>query len=174
MSTSLRNVKNKTDNTRKTEDLYEYPHSIRLFLADNRYPKFDKKYTNRSPRDYMAFLNYIPYNIDDREYSSKHEEFCNIYYNYLNDKSVDEYIEAYIEEGQFWVHPYRKFERYDTIAYRYYGQDQDWWVIPLFNKVSDLFEASLNFNVLRIPYLGFIEKLGSTPLYNWTGGENIL
>jgi hypothetical protein len=172
--TTLSEIKNKTSNTKKIDELYEYPEAIRRYLADNGYPKFDNKYTNRSPRDYIAFSNYIPYDIDDREFGAKHESFNNIYYTYLNDPIVEEFINAYIEDGQFFVHPYRTFERYDLISIRYYDNDRDWWVIPLFNKITDPFEATLNFNVLRIPYLGFIERLNNDPIFNWDGGQNII
>ena len=171
---SLSDIKNKTSDTLQKDELYEYPQSIRLFLAENGYPTFDKEYTNRSSRDYMRFSMYIPYTIDDREFGSRYDELSNIYYTFLNDPIVDEFIQAYIDDGQFWVHPYRKFERYDLISLRYYDNDRDWWVIPLFNKISDPFEGTLDFNVLRIPYLGFIEKLNNDVFYNWNGGENII
>jgi hypothetical protein len=174
MTTPLEKIRNKTSETIQTEEMYEYPQSIREFLSKNGYPDFDRKYTNRSPRSFIAFSRYIPYHIDDREYGARNEEFNNIYYTHLNDPLVNEFIDAYIEDGQFWVHPFRKFERYDLIAERYYSNDVDWWVIPLFNKVSDPFEATLNFNVLRIPYLGFIERLNNESIYNWDGGQNII
>lgn len=168
------NITNNTKESLQLEELYEYPHSIREFLSSRGYPKFDKKNPHRNKRDWLKQLMIIPYDIQDREYGGRKMDVSNLYLTFIDQPYIDNLIKAFIEDGEYQVHPYKKFERWDLISKHYYGNVHDWWVIPLFNKISDPFDATLDFNILRIPFAGFVNRIEHSFFYNFRGGEEIL
>jgi len=170
MSTNLSTIKNKTHDSRLYDTLKEFPMAMRKYLSSGK-TTFDKKYFNRGTDSQMRFLFSAKYNMTDREFGSNNVDIANIYYNIMNSKEVSDIIDQYIFDRLWVYHPVRKFEKWNILSKIYYGTDDYFWLILLFNRIVDPFQDLLNFNIVRIPNLSFLQELPSDFNYDFSGGD---
>ncbi len=168
--TTLKQIQNKTTESRQYDQLKEYPLAIRKYLSGTSV-KFDNPYYNRSTDAQLRFLSTIKYDMQDRDYGSNNEDIANIYLNMLNSKGVQELIDSYIFNRQWVYHPVRKFEKWNTLSHIYYNEQNYYWLILVFNRIVDPFQDLLNFNLVRIPNLTFLNDLPSSFVFRYTGGD---
>jgi hypothetical protein len=158
MALTLSDIKNKTKSARNAEEMRQYPMAIREYFASER-GRMDGLYNNRPTDAQIQRYRSIKYPVDDRDYGSPNEEICNIYLNLLNTKEVNEIIDEMIFEREWVFHPIRPFETWTTISLRYYADPDMFWLILLFNRISDPFTALQNFNMIRIPNESFVQRI---------------
>jgi len=170
MSINVSTIKNKSKDSRLYDNLKEFPMSLRKYLSSGK-NTFDKKYFNRGTDSQMRFMTSAKYNMSDRDFGSNNIDIANIYYNILNSKEVQDLIDEYVL-NRYWVyHPVRKFEKWNILSKIYYFTDEYYWLIILFNRIVDPFQDLLNFNIVRIPNISFIQEMPSNFRYNFTGGD---
>jgi nucleoid-associated protein YgaU len=84
-----------------------------------------------------------------------------IYYDYFkerNKKSIEQYDsptfkkipEDTLKRISFYEHTWSAGDRLYKLAYRYYGDTRDWWVILRFNEIGSEFDIKVG-DVLKIP-----------------------
>lgn len=170
MSVNISTIKNTSQTSRVNDTLKKFPMAIRQYLSNGK-TRFDKSFFNRSTNEFLRFFTTVKYDMDDRDYGSKNTEITNIYLNMLNSKEVNDLIDLYVF-NKFWVyHPIRKFESWNTLSNIYYNDETYYWMILIFNKITDPFTALLNFNIIRIPQFSFLNDLPSEFAYRFTGGD---
>lgn len=72
------------------------------------------------------------------------------HYATWRDPSRGQYAGDILEGVNCVDHVFNAGDRFDTLAHRYYGDSEFWWVIALCNRISDPF-ADLVGRTLRIP-----------------------
>lgn len=73
------------------------------------------------------------------------------YYAMWQDPSArDPYGPDILDGVETFEHIYQAGERLDAISYRYYGDEDYWWIIALANRISDPFVIPAG-RRLRIP-----------------------
>jgi hypothetical protein len=126
---------------------------------DETHGVFDTLYTNRKSNTFLQRFMKVKLPIGDRDFGSPQEMMCNIYMNLTQDKSTNDLIDEYIFSRRWVYHPVRSFEKWHNISKQYYGNQEDYWAILVFNKISDPFTALEHLSMVRVPYDTFIIDL---------------
>ena len=113
----------------------------------------------------------MKYPVIDRDYGSPNEDLCNIFFNIIADKETQELIDQMIFDRKWIFHPVRKFDKWHTISRRYYGDENLFWIILVFNRITDPFVALTDFNIIRIPNLDFLYNMPYRTEFEFTGGS---
>lgn len=73
------------------------------------------------------------------------------------DLNIFDFDIANVEYLNYQIKP---FDRYETLAYEFYGECSDWWVIPLFNQIQNPFiTKDMWGKTLKIPkHLDWLKK----------------
>ena len=93
----------------------------------------------------------------DYNYTSRFSAFP-IYYNKEDDKYMYGLLKQLDTENTLYsVHILRDFDTLDSLALKYYGRPDLYWVIAMFNKVNDPFIKLIDkFTEIKIPSLSNI------------------
>ena len=167
---TLSKLKNSTEESRQWDEMRQYPPALRKFFAQSK-AKFDRNYDNRKTNQWIQRTLSTKYPIQDRTYGSPNEDICNIFYNLYNDKEINQIIEDYTFERRWIYHPVRSFEKWTDIARNYYRDDGLFWLILVFNRITDPFQALLDFNIVRIPNIDFLQELPYSYTYDFTSAQ---
>ena len=160
----------RTKETRNFDDLRQLPVALREFYSSQK-GKFDALYDNRQTSAFLQRFKTIKYSISDREYGSPNENICNIFFNIINDKEVQELIDQMTFDRQWVFHPVRAFDKWNTIAEQYYESEELYWIILVFNRITDPFTALTDFNIVRIPNIDFLYRMPYRTEFEFTGGS---
>jgi len=109
----------KTEESRNYDDLRKLPLALREFYGFSK-AQFDHLYDNRRTIDWLQRFKTVKYPVLDRDYGSPNENMCNIFFNIINDKEVQELIDRMTFDRQWFFHPIRKFDKWHTIAQKHY------------------------------------------------------
>lgn len=170
MSINISTIKSTTKDSRLYDTLKEFPMSMRQYLSTGK-TRFDKPFFNRGTDAQLRFFTTAKYNITDRDYGGNNIDITNIYYNMLNSKEVSDLIDDYVF-NKFWVyHPVRKFEKWNTLANIYYNDESYYWMLLVFNRITNPFTALLDFNIIRIPNFSLLNEIPSEFSYRFSGGD---
>jgi hypothetical protein len=170
MSITLSNIKNKSKEALDLNNLRQLPISIRDYFH-RKQAKFDNVYDNRDTDAYLQRFKSVRYPIADRLYGSPNEEIANIFLNMYQSQEILDIIDEYIFNKQWIYHPVRKFDKWTTISELYYGSEEYFWTLLLFNKIADPFQDLLNFNMIRVPHESFTTVLPYRTLYDYQGAR---
>lgn len=169
-NTSLSNIRNKTKQQRNWDELRQLPSSIRDYFARDK-GNFDKSYDNRNNDTFLQRFKGVKYPVKDREFGSPNEDICNIFQNLFNERRINNLIEQYTFDRKWVYHPVRPFEKWQNISQTYYNNEAYFWVILVFNRITDPFHALTDFNIVRIPNLQFIFDLPYTLYFDFSAAE---
>lgn len=97
--------------------------------------------------------------IKDYEYTSRYGPFP-YFYNTLDDKYVYGITSWLSLNNEYSIHTVEDTDTLDSLAFKYYGRPDLFWVIADFNRIVDpwvnLFE---NYNFLYIPSLAGVKYI---------------
>lgn len=167
----LSEIRNKSKKDRNYETLRELPISIRDYLSDLEFGEFDRIYEDRGLDTFMQRFRTIRYPIDDRDFGSPNEEVANLYYNLYNEQETEDLIDDFLDRREWVYHPVREFEDWRHIARLYYNNEDFFWAILVFNRITDPFQALKDFNAVRVPAQAFIFQLPIRKTFSY-GGSN--
>jgi len=167
---SISNIKNKTSESRLYDNLKEFPIALRQYLSNGK-TQFDKTFFNRATDSQLRLFNTIKYNVTDREFGGNNIDITNIYLNLANSKEVQTLIDEYIFSKSWVFHPVRKFEKWNILSNIYYNTEDYYWIILLFNRIVDPFTDLLNFNIVRIPNISFLNDIPTPSSFKYVGGD---
>lgn len=167
---TLSEIRNKTQQQRNWDELRQYPPAIRDYMSRDK-GDFDPRYDNRKNDTFLQRFKGVKYPLLDRDFGSPNEDVCNIFQNLYNDKRINEMIDQYTFERKWVYHPVRPFEKWHNVSQTYYNNEAYFWVILLFNRIVDPFQALLDFNLVRVPNLEFIFGLPYTFYYDFASVE---
>jgi len=170
MPTSLSSIKNKTKDALDLDDLRQMPIAIRDYFYGKK-ANFDNPYDNRKNDTFLQRFKSVRYPVADSLYGSPNEEIANVFLNIFTDQRVLDLIESYTFNKQWTYHPVRPFDKWNSISQIYYEDEDYYWVILVFNKITDPFQSLLNFNMVRIPYPSFVQDLPYRTLYDYKGAR---
>lgn len=93
----------------------------------------------------------------DYNYTSRFSAFP-FYYNTKDKKYIYGIMKQLdTENTTFTVHTLRDFDTVDSLALKYYGRPDLYWVICMFNKINDPFiDLNKKFKEVKIPSLSNI------------------
>ena len=169
MSISLSDVQNKTQKTRDFEDLRKLPFALREYYSQQKH-RFDELYDRRTDT-YLKRFRMIKYKLYDRQYGNPNADIANIYWNIFNEKSVQDLIDELLFDRKWFYHPVRKFDKWHTVSEYYYQQPDYYWLLLVFNRISDPFQALQDFNIIRVPFMEFLERLPYKTTFDFSGGK---
>jgi hypothetical protein len=168
----IKNVLNKSRVTFENEILRQLPLALREFASPND-NKFDQNYDNRSLDEFLSYSSSVKYPIQDTNYGSPNVVLCNIFLNQFNSSNVDDIIEDYIENKLWVYHPVRSFEKWHNISELYYNVQRYFWVLLIFNRITDPFQSLRDLNIIRVPYVSFISQLKNRFNFNFSNSQDI-
>lgn len=155
---NLETLKTSTKESREYNNLRQYPLAIRKFRQDPSM-KFDSPYAYRPSDSFLQSFFITKYPISDRDFGGPNSNFCNIFLNLLNQPEVDQLIEDKIESKEWIYHPVRSFEKWNTLSKMYYNDESYFWMILLFNRITDPFRSLQDLSIVRIPNFDFLQQL---------------
>lgn len=92
----------------------------------------------------------------DYDALSRYQPFS-YYYHTLDDKFVYGLTNHIITNTEYVAHTLTPFDTLDSLALKYYGRPDYFWIIADFNRIKDPFLPLLSIsNTIRIPNLGQI------------------
>jgi len=99
--------------------------------------------TNKQKRtDYDALSRYSPYSY---------------YYHTLDDKFIYGLTGHIINNAEYVAHTVMPYDTLDSLAFKYYGRPDYFWIIADFNRIKDPFiSLQETFSVIKVPNLGQI------------------
>jgi hypothetical protein len=99
--------------------------------------------TNKQKRtDYDALSRYLPFSF---------------YYHTEDDKFIYGLTSHIINNTEYVAHTLNPFDTLDSLALKYYGRPDYFWIIADFNRIKDPFIPLTNtFKSIKIPNLGQI------------------
>jgi len=168
MSIANKSLK-RTKETRNFDDLRQLPVSLREFYS-SKSGKFDRLYDNRRTSDFLQRFKTMKYPILDRDYGSPNGDMCNIFFNIICDREVQDLIDQMTFDRKWIYHPVRKFDMWHTISLKYYNTEDLFWIILTFNRITDPFTALTDFNIVRIPNIEFLYRMPYRTDFEFTGG----
>jgi hypothetical protein len=168
----IKNVLNKSRATFENDILRQLPLALREFASPND-NKFDAGYDNRSLDEYLQYFSSVKYPIQDTNFGSPNSVVCNIFLNQLNFTNVDDIIEEFIENKLWVYHPVRSFEKWHNISELYYSEQRYYWVLLLFNRITDPFQALKDLNIIRVPFTSFVSQLKNRFNFNFSNSQDI-
>lgn len=157
---NLEMFKKSTKESREYDNLRQYPISIRKYRQDSSY-KFDRPYSYRPTDSFLQSFSITKYPISDRNFGGPNIDICNIFLNIFNQPEVNQIIESKIDRREWIYHPVRSFEKWDTLSKTYYNDGSYFWLILLFNRISDPFRSLQDLSIVRIPNFDFLQELPS-------------
>ena len=91
------------------------------------------------------------------DYISRYTTFP-FYYNTLDDKYIYGVISLLNENTPYVTHYVTQTDTLDTLAFRYYGRPDYYWIIGYFNNILDPFvKLDKKYSTLKIPSLSKIQ-----------------
>lgn len=162
-------IKNKTKQSLNYDELRALPYALREYYSSSL-GRYDREYRNRQRDGFLTRFNYIKYNISDRTFGGTNMNFCNIFMNATKSKQVNDAIEEFTFNRQWFYHPVKPFESWNIISKKYYNNEDYFWMILLFNKILDPFTALENFNMIRIPFINFLYRVREDITLDFEGG----
>ena len=167
-------VRNRSSEDRSNEYLRKLPFAIRRYYKRNSTINGpDEIYENRETDSFLQKFETVTYPVSDSTFGSPNERIANIYFNHLTDKPLQSLIKNYLDEKRWIYHPIRDFEDWRDIAHRFYGDEELFWGIIVFNNITDPFQALKDLNVIRIPEESFIYRIQYRYYFNYSGAKNI-
>lgn len=87
------------------------------------------------------------------DYISRYSSFP-IYYNTLDEKYIYGITSQLNENSEFVAHNVTMTDTLDSLAFKYYGRPDLFWVIADFNRIKDPFITLIDyFSVIKVPSL---------------------
>jgi hypothetical protein len=164
-------LKNTTEESRTFDSLRQLPISIRRFIQSNS-RAFDADFNNRASDTMLSLFTRVKYPITDRTFGSPNADICNIFLNMFNQPEINELIEDMVFNREWIFHPVRPFEKWHNLSKRYYGNESYFWLILLFNRVTDPFRDLQDFNIVRIPNFTFLGRLPSRMEFDYSNAPS--
>ena len=94
--------------------------------------------------------------ITDYQYTSRYSGFP-IYYNTLDNKHIYGITSHLKQDASYAIHTVQDYDTLDSIALKYYGRPDLYWVIADFNRIKDRFiKLYDNYTTLNIPNISEI------------------
>lgn len=168
----INTIKNKTKNTIDDDKIRQLPFAIRMFSSPES-NKFDKYYTNRPTNTFLTRFTTVKYPVTDRQFGNANEPICNIFLNQLNQPAINNIIEEYLDAKKWVYHPVRSFEKWHNISKLYYDEEKHFWVILLFNRITDPFKSLQDFNMIRVPSLDIISRIEYRYQFDFSNATDI-
>lgn len=166
-------LKQSTSDSREYDNLRQLPLAIRQYRQKS-YQKFDS-YFDRRPTDtfLQRFFN-TKYPITDREFGKPNSNFCNIFLSIMNSVEVQNIIDDMLYNREWVYHPVRVFEKWHTVSRLYYGSEEYFWLILIFNRIIDPFRALQDFSMVRIPNFIFLQRLPYRMSFDFTNADPVV
>ena len=79
------------------------------------------------------------------------------YYNTKDGKYVYGLLSQLKTDGEYVAHKVAETDTLESIAFKYYGRPDYYWVIAMFNKINDSFmKLSDSFEIIEVPVISDI------------------
>ncbi len=81
-----------------------------------------------------------------------------VYYNIKDDKYFHGIISQLDKEKKYVLHEVKPNDTLESLALKYYGRPDYYWIIGLFNNIGDSFEKLYNkYDKIKVPTISNIE-----------------
>ena len=91
-----------------------------------------------------------------RDYTSRYT-VVPIYYNTVDKKYIHGIVYNLSLDTEYFIHTVKDEDNLDSLAFKYYGRPDLYWVIADFNRIQDQYIKLIeNYNFLYIPTLSGI------------------